>query len=96
MFPFVDERVTYGANNYFVANDVDVWPKIEDDLKFAVATLPPTQPQVGRLNKYSAEAILAKAYMFQQKFADAKPLLEDIINSGKYSLGLYFMTTLTY
>jgi hypothetical protein len=68
---------------------VDAWPKIEDDLKFAVASLPATQSQVGRLNKYSAEAILAKAYLFEHKNAEAKPLLADIINSGKYGLGKY-------
>ena len=84
--PFIDESITYGANNYFVENTVDAWPKIEADLIFAVANLPLTQAQVGRLNKYSAEAILAKAYMFQKKYAAAKPLLLDIINSGKYSI----------
>ena len=63
--PFIDETITYAAGNYFVANDVDAWPKIEDDLKFAVANLPATQSQVGRINKYSAEAALAKIYMFE-------------------------------
>ena len=87
--PFVDETITYGANNYLIGNDVDAWPLIEDDLKFAVANLPTVQTQVGRFNKYSTEAVLAKAYMFQHKYADAKPLLEDIINSGKYSLVHY-------
>jgi hypothetical protein len=84
--PFIDETITYSAGNYFVPNTEDAWPKIEADLQFAVANLPNSQSQVGRLNKYSAEAILAKAYMFEHKFSDAKPLLEDIINSGKYKL----------
>lgn len=84
--PFIDETITYGAGNYFVANTDDAWPKIEADLQFAVSKLPTSQSQVGRLNKYSAEAILAKAYLFQHKYNEAKPLLEDIINSGKYSL----------
>src|SRR6266545_706901 len=84
--PFIDETITYGAGNYDVANDADVWPLIEADLQYAVANLPPSFPEVGRLNKYSAEAILAKAYMFEHKFADAKALLDDIINSGKYTI----------
>jgi hypothetical protein len=84
--PFVDETITYGANNYFVENTGDAWPLIEADLKFAVANLPTAQSQVGRFNKYSAEAVLAKAYLFQHKYTEAKPLLEDIINSTKYAL----------
>jgi hypothetical protein len=84
--PFVDETVTYGANNYFVPNDQDAWPKIEADLQFAVANVLTTQDAVGRINKYTAEAILAKVYMFEKKYDDAKPLLADIIGSGKYAL----------
>ncbi|HVZ57850.1 MAG TPA: RagB/SusD family nutrient uptake outer membrane protein [Chitinophagaceae bacterium] len=84
--PFVDETVTYGANNYFVSNTTDAYPKIEADLQFAVANLPTSQSAPGRLNKYSAEAILAKVYMFEHKYSDAQPLLNDIIGSGKYSL----------
>ena len=87
--PFVDETITYGNDNYFVGNDADIWPLIEADLTFAISNLPLTQNEVGRLNKYSAEAILAKAYMFEKKFAAAKPLLADIINSGKYGLVQY-------
>jgi hypothetical protein len=84
--PFIDETITYGAGNYKVGNGVDAWPKIEADLQFAVSKLPPTQTQVGRLNKYSAEAILAKVYMFEHNYNAAKPLLADIINSGQYGL----------
>ena len=69
-----------------VSNSVDAWPLIEADLQFAVANLPTTQVEVGRPTKYAAEAVLAKVYMFQQKWNDAKTLLDDIIASGKYSL----------
>jgi len=69
-----------------VVNTVDVWPLIEKDLKFAVANLPVTQADVGRPTKYAAAAILARVYLFQKKWTDAKALLDDIINSGKYSL----------
>jgi starch-binding outer membrane protein, SusD/RagB family len=87
--PFIDETITYSAGNYFVDNVADAWPLIEADLTFAVTNLPTSFPEVGRLNKYSAEAILAKVYMFEKKFAAAKPLLENIINSGKYGLVNY-------
>ncbi|NWJ52182.1 MAG: RagB/SusD family nutrient uptake outer membrane protein [Bacteroidetes bacterium] len=41
---------------------------------------------IGKATKYAAEGILARMYMFQKKFSDAKPLLLDIINSGKYTM----------
>jgi hypothetical protein len=69
-----------------VVNTIDAWPKIEADLQYAVANLPVTQTDVGRPTKYAAEAVLARVYLFQKKWNDAKPLLDDIINSGKYAL----------
>lgn len=69
-----------------VANTEDVWPMIEKDLKFAVDNLPVTQAEVGRPTKYAAEAVLARVYIFQKKWNEAKTLLDDIINSGKFDL----------
>ena len=69
-----------------IKNDVDIWPKIEADLKFAVANLPETQSDAGRATKYAAKAVLARVYLFQKKYAEAKTQLDDIINSGKYIL----------
>ena len=86
--PFVDESVTYENQNLEVANIdgsgnyIDAWPQIEADLQFAIDNLPNTQPQAGRVNKYAAMAFLAKAYMFQDKYSQAKPLLEDLMNNG--------------
>lgn len=90
--PFVDESITYEAANYHLANDTIIWPAIEDDLKYAVENLVPVMSAIGRVNKYSAEAFLAKAYIFQaydkpEKYAAAKILLDDIINNGVNSLG---------
>ncbi|MGV8879609.1 MAG: RagB/SusD family nutrient uptake outer membrane protein [Sphingobacteriaceae bacterium] len=86
--PYVDEKVTFSAGNYKVRNDVSIWPMIEDDLKFAAANLKAVQaPQVGRANNWAAKAFLAKAYMFQQKFTEAKPLLDDLIANGTNSAG---------
>jgi len=70
----------------------DVYTQIENDLQFAVDNLPPESPK-GKANKYVAEAILARAYIMQSgypvnadKYGDAKPLLEDIIQNGGYEL----------
>src|SRR4029079_8926352 len=74
------------AGNYYINNDTS-WSFIESDLKYAMDSLPLTQASVGRANKYAAEAFLAKAYMFQHKYWDAKPLLKDLIENGKTARG---------
>jgi len=89
--PYIDETITYGNGNYHVSNDKDIWPDIERDLKYAMDSLSdiPYSNAVGRATKYTAMALLAKAFMFQKKFTQAKPLLEAIIGSGKYKLVKY-------
>ena len=93
--PYADETVTYSNGNYNIGNPGPIWPQIEADLKFAMANLPATQPQIGRANKYAAEAFLAKAYMFTHDYKSAQPLLADLIANGvtssgaKYALGPY-------
>ena len=84
--PFVDETVTYSAGNYYINNDTS-WSFIESDLKYAMDHLHLTQSSVGRANKYAAEAFLAKAYMFEGKYPNAKPLLEDLIQNGETAGG---------
>lgn len=59
---------------------------IEDDLAFAAANLPAKQSQVGRATKWAAKALAARAYLQVLDYASAKPLLDDIINSGQFSL----------
>jgi hypothetical protein len=85
--PYVDETVTYDAGNYLLPNDTLIWPAIENDFKFAMQNLSGKMDEPGRANKYAAEAFLAKAFLFQQKFADAKPLLDDLINNGMTASG---------
>jgi hypothetical protein len=85
--PYVDESVDYGSGIEKVKNDTDLWPKIEADLKYAYDNLPETQGSVGRANKWAAASMLAKAYMFQKKFGDAKTLFDLIIANGKTTGG---------
>jgi hypothetical protein len=93
--PYIDESVTYAAGNYNVGNPGPIWDKIEADFTAAMNGLPLTQPQIGRANKYAAEALLAKCYMFDHQYSKALPLLTDLINNGqtssgaKYALGPY-------
>jgi hypothetical protein len=80
--PFITETV----DPLTVKNDVDAWPLIEADLNYAMENLPLTQSDPGRATKYAAEAFLAKVYLFQQKWNEAKPLLDDIMNTSGKSL----------
>lgn len=88
--PYIDETVDYGSGVETVPNNQDLWPKIEADFQFAANNLPATQASVGRVNSWAAKAYLAKAYMFQQKFADAKVLFDDIIANGRTSNDLKY------
>ncbi|ADB36337.1 RagB/SusD family nutrient uptake outer membrane protein [Spirosoma linguale] len=87
MAPYIDETVDYGTGIEKVPNNTDLWPKIEADIKFAYENLPETQSAVGRVNKWAAAAQLAKTYLYQKKFTDAKTLFDLIIANGKTSNG---------
>lgn len=83
--PYVDETVDYGTGIEKVKNDVDLWPKIEADLDFAIANLPATQAQVGRVNSWAAKAYKAKVLMYQKKYTAALPIFTDVITNGRTS-----------
>ncbi len=85
--PYVSDSVTYAANDYIVGNPEPIWDKIEADFMAAMTALPKTQSNVGRANYYAAEALLAKAYMFDHQYNKALPLLTDLINNGVTSGG---------
>jgi len=48
--------------------------------------LPVTQAQTGRATKGSAQALLGKAYLFQEKFTEAAEALDKVITGGPYFL----------
>ena len=74
--PFISDTTTRYDNK------TDIWPMIEEDFKFAYENLPVTQPLVGKANKWAAAAYLAKVYMYEHKFAEAKTLYDEIIANG--------------
>jgi hypothetical protein len=96
--PYLDEKVT----DFKVPNTdaggayVNIWPQIEADLKAAYDNLDEVRPQVGRANKWAAASYLAKAYMFQNKFAEAKALFDVIIANGKTSRGVKYELAANY
>ncbi len=90
--PWIDENTT----NYNQSNLIDTWPMIEDDFKFAMENLPNTQTDIGRANKWAAASYLAKAYLYQNKYTEAKNIFDQIISQGVTSNGLKYGLTARY
>ncbi len=89
-FPYADESISFVNNNLNVPNNIEIWPLIDNDLKYAIANLPEVQPNIGRINKWGAMAYLAKAYMFQHFYDSAKVLLDQIIANGVTAGGIKY------
>lgn len=82
-----DERFKLGDEKTIPRAPVsEVYAQIESDLQYAIDHMDYTAPQVGRATKGSAQALLGKAYLFQDKFQQAADVLTDLINSGQYHL----------
>jgi hypothetical protein len=56
--------------------------QIIDDLLFAVANLPASTSDYGRVTKPAAQAFLARMYLTQKKNAEAKDMALSVINGG--------------
>jgi starch-binding outer membrane protein, SusD/RagB family len=64
-----------------------VYDSIARDFQYAIDHLPlKSTASVGHATKGAAQAMLAKAYMYQQKWPEVFTLTENVINSGQYSL----------
>jgi len=64
----------------------DVYKQIELDLNTAIAALPPTQVQKGRITKYAAQALLGKVLLYENKFDAAAAMLDNVITPNAFSL----------
>ncbi|POY41163.1 RagB/SusD family nutrient uptake outer membrane protein [Flavobacterium alvei] len=87
-FVWYDENTPIAEINK-IPNSFDtsfMWSKVEGDLNDAIALLPDTQTELGRVNKVVAYAYLCKAQVFQKKWSDAIVSADYVINSGKYGL----------
>ncbi|WP_299098854.1 RagB/SusD family nutrient uptake outer membrane protein [uncultured Winogradskyella sp.] len=83
----VDQRFNLGDETTIPRSSVsEVYALIELDLQYAIANLSYTAPQTGRVTKGAAEALLGKAYLYQDKFAEAATVLDNLIINGPYNL----------
>jgi hypothetical protein len=86
-------------------NDLQLWQNILEEFKFAADNLPASQSEIGRANKYVAQAFMAKTLLWMAypqndkhevttidaaKLTEALGYVDSIIESGKYSLALDF------
>ncbi|MCM4168489.1 SusD-like protein P2 [Arenibacter antarcticus] len=86
MVPWVDENTEDPKQ----PNDVDIWPNIEADFKFAFENLPAIQGDFARANKWAAASYLGKTYLYQKKFPEAKAIFTDVINLGVNPSGVKY------
>ncbi len=68
----------------------EVYAFIEQDLMEAIAALPEKSeypPQdLGRATRGAAQALLAKVYLYQERWQDAADMANTVMNSGEYDL----------
>jgi starch-binding outer membrane protein, SusD/RagB family len=102
--PYVTENMTseeIRALSNMDLSDQELWDAIADDFRFAMENLPETQAQIGRGNRYSATAYLAKTLLYQayeqndqhevinidtDKLEEVVALIEEIEASDNYGL----------
>lgn len=66
----------------------DIYKLITDDLNYGSQYLPDSWEAkfAGRLTKWAAKTLAAKAFLYQQQWSQTLSLCNDVINSGKYNL----------
>lgn len=83
--PFIDETVEVAPSN-----TIDAWPLIEADMTQAISLLSTESVAAGRANQWTAKSYMAKIHMYQLDYIAAKPILDDIMLAGPYSLNASF------
>ncbi len=70
------------------ASAAEIYAFIESDLTEAAVKLPVviSVNERGRVSKAAAQALLAKVYLYQSKWAQSKSMCDAIIGSGQFSL----------
>ena len=63
----------------------EVYAQIELDLTNAIAVLPTSQAEQGRITKYAAQALLGKVLLYQEKFDESAAMLANVVN-GPFQL----------
>lgn len=90
--PLLTDPIENPSEYYTIARSpkTEVYAQIEKDLMEAIPDLPLKSAYPAgdkfRVSKGTAQGLLGKAYVHQQKWAEAATVLESVIASGEYSL----------
>lgn len=91
--PIIEDNLALAKDPMVYNNRVeDVYKFIENDLKYAAANLKAKIRVRGAstenvfLSQGAAEAFLAKVYLYEKKYSDARTTAEKVINSGEFGL----------
>ena len=83
---FTEKRLSVSdSKQYSRSPTSDVYSQIELDLTTAIASLPVSNVQSGRVTRYAAQALLGKVLLYENKFSEAATVLENVVN-GPFSL----------
>ena len=97
--PLADRLLAPSEYNLPRADVAQVWALIESDLKAAAASLPPRSgyagADLGRATKGAAQALLAKSYLWQKRWAEAEAIANEVIQSNEYQLVTDYATIFT-
>ncbi|CAL2061273.1 RagB/SusD family nutrient uptake outer membrane protein [Tenacibaculum sp. 190524A05c] len=92
MFGDIPLRLTVpkGAEDFGLAKSsrADVYVAIENDLRDAITNLPEKSGVADsfRVSKGAAQAVMGKVLVFQEKYAEAVPFFESVINNPSHDL----------
>ncbi|REE05539.1 RagB/SusD family nutrient uptake outer membrane protein [Marinoscillum furvescens] len=84
--PWLDEEVLGSEASNTEYTKQEILELIEADMQYAFENLPEEQEEIGRVNKYTAAAYMAKVLVEQQKWSEVPKYTDFVINSGKYAL----------
>lgn len=88
--PKVDRLLSASEYNMPRSPKAEIWALIIQDLTDAAADLPLKSEysvgDLGRVTKGAAQALLVKAYLWQENWSAAEAMAENIVNSNEYQL----------
>ncbi|HZV68834.1 MAG TPA: RagB/SusD family nutrient uptake outer membrane protein [Saprospiraceae bacterium] len=88
--PKADHVLAPSEYNMARSSADEIWDLIESDLITAANDMwkrsEYPSADLGRVTRGSAQALLVKAYLWREKWAEAKSMAEEVINSGEYQL----------
>lgn len=84
---FVERRLAFTDSRTLARSPkAEIYAQIEKDLTAAIAVLPPTQVQKGRITKYAASGMLGKVLIYEGKYDQAAVALQAVITPNAFSL----------